>query len=126
MKKSCFYGLMAVLLLAVILSGCGGGGSNPPNPPTYASGSQWASATSAAAFTARLNHTSVVYDNKMWVIGGDDESESSCLNDVWYSGDGVNGPKSLSTCLFRRGSVIPALFMTTRCGSLVVMTVQTT
>lgn len=44
-------------------------------------------ATSAAAFLGRIDHASVVFNNKMWVIGGYDGS--SYRNDVWYSTDGV-------------------------------------
>jgi hypothetical protein len=39
----------------------------------------WTCATDSAEWSARSGHTSVVFDNKMWVIGG---------NDVWYSSDG--------------------------------------
>ena len=42
-----------------------------------------------AAFSARRGHTSVVFDNKIWVVGGTDESRT-LLNDVWYSDDGLN------------------------------------
>ncbi|MDD2716857.1 MAG: Ig-like domain-containing protein, partial [Candidatus Wallbacteria bacterium] len=40
-------------------------------------------------FSPRRNHTSVVFDNKMWVIGGLDQTPSY-KNDVWYSVDGVS------------------------------------
>lgn len=42
--------------------------------------------TANAAFSARRDHTSVVFDNKMWVIGGYDGF--SHLNDIWQSTDG--------------------------------------
>ncbi|KPM32787.1 Kelch repeats protein [Croceitalea dokdonensis DOKDO 023] len=44
--------------------------------------------TDDAGFTARGGHNSLVFDNKMWVIGGN----SCCggqFNDVWSSTDGV-------------------------------------
>jgi hypothetical protein len=46
-------------------------------------------------FEARYGHTSVVYDDKMWVIGGTTEPNGSSgstvdKNDCWYSSDGVN------------------------------------
>ncbi|MBI3037879.1 Ig-like domain-containing protein [bacterium] len=44
----------------------------------------WYSATSTANFSARQRHSTVVFDNKMWVIGGHDGTNA--LNDVWYSG----------------------------------------
>ena len=49
----------------------------------------WTQATTSAGWSARQWHTSVVFDNKIWVIGGC-ENSSSYKNDVWYSTDGVN------------------------------------
>ena len=48
----------------------------------------WTQATANAGWSARGYHTSVVFDNKIWVIGGYDGG--SMRNDVWYSSDGVN------------------------------------
>ena len=50
-------------------------------------GATWTQATANAAWSARSGHSSVVYDNKMWVMGGYDGGSN---NDVWYSSDGVN------------------------------------
>ena len=47
----------------------------------------WQETTGAAGWSARTQHTSLVYDNKMWVLGGFD---ASYKNDVWYSTDGAN------------------------------------
>ncbi len=47
----------------------------------------WTQATSAASWSTRWQHTSVVFDNKMWVMGG---YGGSYLHDVWYSTDGTN------------------------------------
>ncbi len=49
----------------------------------------WTQATASANWSARSWHTSVVFDNKIWVIGGW-ASSSSYDNDVWYSTDGIN------------------------------------
>ncbi|MDD2716044.1 MAG: hypothetical protein PHW04_09135 [Candidatus Wallbacteria bacterium] len=38
-------------------------------------------------FSARYGHSSVIFDNKMWVIGA--ESSSGLKNDVWWSDDGT-------------------------------------
>jgi len=46
----------------------------------------WVQATNSAAWSARYGHASVVYDNKMWVMGGD---AGGPKNDVWYSTDGI-------------------------------------
>jgi hypothetical protein len=51
-------------------------------------GVNWTQATADAEWSARAGHTSVVFDNKMWVMGGLDSS--NCKNDVWYSTNGVN------------------------------------
>ena len=44
--------------------------------------------TAAADFTKRVHHTSVVFDNKIWAIGGLVKANIPFINDVWYSSDG--------------------------------------
>ncbi len=56
-------------------------------------GSTWtqtASASSANIFPARGDHTSLVFNNTMWVIGGFGASSPYFLNDVWASTDGAS------------------------------------
>jgi len=53
-------------------------------------GVTWTQATANAAFSARSAHQSVVFNNKMWVIGGSNASGSTWYNDVWSSPDGIN------------------------------------
>jgi dihydrofolate reductase len=48
-------------------------------------GVTWTTATDSAKFSARSGHQSVVFDEKMWLIGGTD---GNYLNDVWNSSDG--------------------------------------
>ena len=48
----------------------------------------WQQATADAAWSARREHSSVVFDDKIWVLGGWDGSNNK--NDVWYSADGIN------------------------------------
>ena len=55
-------------------------------------------ATATAAFSARSFHTSVVFDNKLWVIGGYDGG--SRKNDVWYSSDGLNWAQATAATPF--------------------------
>jgi N-acetylneuraminic acid mutarotase len=50
-------------------------------------GNVWTRATNTAAFPARVRHTSVVFNDRIWVIGGEGES-GELLHDVWYSTDG--------------------------------------
>ena len=47
----------------------------------------WQKATEQAAWSARERHSSVVFEGKIWVLGGDDGSRQ---NDVYYSSDGSN------------------------------------
>lgn len=44
-------------------------------------GINWKEATSGEAFPVRNEHNSVVYDDKVWIIGG----SSIARNDVWYT-----------------------------------------
>ncbi len=48
----------------------------------------WHCATASAQWSARYGHTAVVFDNKIWVLGGTDANGKK--NDVWYSTDGIN------------------------------------
>ena len=49
-------------------------------------GVDWSEVTSEAVWGERQSHTSVVFDARMWVIGG--RSTVGLLNDVWASPDG--------------------------------------
>jgi hypothetical protein len=50
-------------------------------------GATWVQETADGGFGGRFNHASVVFDGKMWIIGGDNTG-LTLLNDVWYSTDG--------------------------------------
>ena len=58
------------------------------SPPAH-DGSAWAEATHNAGWSSREGHTFLVYDNKMWVIGGISNS-GRAYDDVWSSSDGIN------------------------------------
>jgi dihydrofolate reductase len=49
--------------------------------------------TATATFVPRSLHRSVVFDNKIWVISGDDDIDSPLSNDVWSSADGKDWTK---------------------------------
>ena len=51
-------------------------------------GVNWTAATANAPFSGRYGHTTVVFDDRLWVMGGRDNG--GVKNDVWYSNDGVN------------------------------------
>jgi len=58
------------------------------------SGVSWIQATAAAGWSARMKHSAVVYDNKMWIMGG---YNGSYLKDVWYSTTGVSWVQATSS-----------------------------
>src|SRR3989344_1286049 len=74
-----------------VLGGFVGGtacsGSEQCNDVWYSgNGTLWPQATANAQWGARSQHTSLVYNNQMWVIGG---RIGTNQNDVWYSGNGT-------------------------------------
>ena len=57
-------------------------------------GYNWTEATSSADWSARAA-ASLVFDNKMWILGG--SASSGLKNDVWYSTDGTNWTQATSS-----------------------------
>ena len=73
-----------------------GANNNPPggrkNDVWYSTdGINWNTATTDAAWTTRHRHSSVVFDGKIWVLGGINNRRN---NNVWYSSNGKNWTKS--------------------------------
>ena len=58
-------------------------------------GAIWMQATASPGWSGRSSHSSVVFNNKLWVIGGWDGS--NYLNDVWSSEDGVTWTKATAS-----------------------------
>lgn len=83
------------------------GGGNPddavsaPNNDVWSSsdGSTWTRVLESAPWAKRYGHVSVVFDGKMWVMGGYGGFNGSFVyfNDVWSSSDGVNWTEVTST-----------------------------
>lgn len=85
-----------------------GGGNYAPEFQQYndvwssADGVSWRRETSRAEWLPRIWAAAVVYDNKMWLLGGHgrttaaDPSTGFNLNDVWFSTDGARWVKVLS------------------------------
>src|ERR1039458_2449197 len=71
----------------------------PTATPNPLAGQVWLSATQSAAFGQRFGHTSVVFDNEMWVISGF-TGATGYVNDVWYSPDGANWTQATSNGVF--------------------------
>lgn len=61
-------------------------------------GINWIEVKNKAEFGPRRDHTSVVFDEKMWVIGGNDGTDY--LNDVWYSVDGITWTEAIEDAPF--------------------------
>jgi hypothetical protein len=61
-------------------------------------GSLWSEATASASFSPRFDHSSVVYNGKMWVVGG--FNGATALGDVWSSPDGVNWTEFTAAAAF--------------------------
>ena len=66
------------------ISSCLAGGSSACSDSQL--GAEWTQATTNAQWLARAFHTSLVFNNQMWVMGG---NTGSLQNDVWYSGNGI-------------------------------------
>lgn len=62
-------------------------------------GANWTEATANPAFGARYAHSSVVFNNKIWVIGGV-RPGSGAFSDVWSSSDGVNWTEATANAPF--------------------------
>ena len=62
-------------------------------------GAAWTQVTSAAAFPARSNPAVFVYNSKIWVVGGKDNT-GAYLNDVWNSADGATWTQVTTTTAF--------------------------
>ena len=58
-------------------------------------GKDWTQATASAGWSRRYGHTSVVYDGKMWVMGG--TAGSTRYNDVWWSTDGITWTRATAS-----------------------------
>lgn len=74
--------------------------------------STWVQASGGASFQGRTGHTSVVFDNKIWVIGGTNSNAANDydFNDVWYSEDGIDWVCATTNAAFGKrhnhGSVV--------------------
>jgi len=55
-------------------------------------GAHWTKVTENAPWRPRIWHSAVVYKNRMWILGGTEDSHWMA-NDVWSSSDGANWKK---------------------------------
>jgi hypothetical protein len=52
-------------------------------------GLNWTEVTGAAGWTGRGRHEALLFNGKMWILGGERHDSQSYTNDVWYSEDGA-------------------------------------
>ncbi|MDH5683494.1 MAG: T9SS type A sorting domain-containing protein [candidate division WOR-3 bacterium] len=50
---------------------------------------EWICATDSAGWSKRSDFSSVVFNNKIWILGGRN-ARDSCKTDVWYSSNGID------------------------------------
>ncbi|MDP5228891.1 MAG: hypothetical protein NWQ38_00755 [Cellulophaga sp.] len=73
-------------------------------------GVNWTEATSTAAFSKRRYLSSVSFNNRLWIIGGQD-GNFNWKNDVWSSSDGISWTEATSAAPFTpRGNVKTLVF----------------
>ena len=85
-----------------VIGGNGGSASNLLNDVWNSEdGITWDAAVmnGNTPFQERWLHTSVVFDNKIWVIGGNSAGTNN-HNDVWYSEDGVEWKNATMNAAF--------------------------
>lgn len=95
--------LLSLMISLVTIIGC-----NEENASTLENSSDfknetttWTEVTPSADFSGRRNHASVVFDNKLWVIGGSDWSTNDDDQDeVWYSSDGITWTQATDSADF--------------------------
>lgn len=75
------------LVLAGTIAAGEDGGARSGNVIVSHLGRNWALATDSAPWDRRWDLSSVVYDGKIWIIGGSGSRDRK--NDVWYSADGA-------------------------------------
>lgn len=71
-------------------------------------GIHWTRETEAAQWSPRLWFSSVVYRDRLWVIGGWSNNPARNWNDVWYSKDGKNWKQLKSDVVWKERHEISA------------------
>jgi hypothetical protein len=73
-------------------------------------GVNWTRVLASAPWQGRIYHDIIVYDNRMWVIGGHQANGGNNLSDVWSSPDGVNWSEVPNTPWLARHAESTAVF----------------
>lgn len=86
-----------IWVIGGINSNQGSGVGNLNDVWSSVDGVNWNQEASEAQFSKRYGHSTAVFDNKIWVIGG---SGGNGLNDIWSSADGINWKEESSNAAF--------------------------
>ncbi|MFV2015415.1 MAG: kelch repeat-containing protein, partial [Candidatus Heimdallarchaeota archaeon] len=86
-----------IWVIGGINSNQGSGVGNLNDVWSSVDGVNWNQETSEAGFSERYGHATVVFDNKVWILGG---SGGNGLNDIWSSADGINWREESSNAAF--------------------------
>jgi hypothetical protein len=108
-----------VICGAVVFNGrmwvVGGGTYGTPNLLyndvwSSADGLNWTRVLAQAPWQGRIYHDIIVYDNRMWVIGGHAANGDGNLSDVWSSPDGVHWTRTVDTPWLPRHAASVAVY----------------
>lgn len=81
----------------------GGSVNGTPTNDVWSSGdgSDWMCAVASAEFAPRSSYSSVVFNDKIWVVGGF-AAGANLLNDVWYSSNGSSWTQATAEAAFSK------------------------
>ena len=73
-------------------------------------GVNWTLATGAASWQGRMSPSSLVFQNKMWLMGGRYDF-GTYFSDVWSSSDGVNWTQAIATAPWNKWNHESVVFL---------------
>lgn len=85
--------VLGLIALAALLTACEFESYKEYRTPEYEGVFTWTRLTKKAPWSNRLDHTSVWFDGRLWIMGGYNPGEftsDTYLEDVWSSADGVS------------------------------------
>ncbi len=77
-------------------------------PVLVVAGKDWTQSTTSTVFTPRYYQTGVVYNSKMWIIGGN-AGNWNYLNDVWSSTNGTAWSQATTNAGFSQRYALSSL-----------------
>ena len=70
-----------------------------------ANGVNWTKVVESASWSPRWHHSSLVYDDRLWILGGNTGGQFSS-REIWYSSDGANWTKAADTWASENGAAV--------------------